>query len=566
MKFEGLEEWKSKVIKNINSKINRLENESTKNKILGYGILNVLLFFSIRVPVLLVEILLYCIGIKMPAFPNFNEFDLLLAQISNTFIVLSLTSALSTSMGTIYWVDIKEEKLVRPVLICFYALTVYLLTSMGISVCAYIFRDNCGLCISFLLSVLCLIILTYSMIDAYFNREKLKTKHRWEYCWISIMAEQLEYYKVLGLRMLVESGKVIDYRKCKKDFNMMCTIEDDIEAKVQMRFKSTEDPFNEVFEALMRSNWQGNSFEATVNQLHKFEFTRLMEEQYSKISMALYGKTISAINEVDFDVIYENIELMTLAMDELNLQNIMIYSLEHNVCIAINILLFLKDYIYKMTGNTLGVQGKVYYKEKDFNWLNKLIESYVGETITSCSHNDITYNQFSNILDYLNPDSIEVDNFRKLHGILMEYSCDRYADHIASMAKNPFGDYNGEDSLIDLTTDDIEKLNDSIKECENSTLSESQYKPVKELYFIYLKKDLPLVEYCVKYLKKQYNLLVSLFLRDSQILELKRTYKFRFISEADEEYLNLIFRREEIDPILPPKMIQDLKNLIYIEL
>lgn len=536
MKFTGLEEWKSKVIKNISSKINRLENESTKNKILGYGILNVLLFFSIRVPVLLIEILLYCIGIKMPAFPNFNEFDLLLAQISNTFIVLSLTSALSTSMGTIYWVDIKEEKLVRPVLICFYALTVYLLTSMGISVFAYIFRDNCGLCISFLMSVLCLIILTYSMIDAYFNRERLRTKHRWEYCWISILARSLELYNVLGLRMLVESGNLVDYKKCKKDFDMMYTIEKEIEAKIQLLSKFSEGEICEQVETMVRSSWKKNSPEAIANQLDDFEFSRSMKEQYSKNSMALYGKTISAINEVDFDVIYENIELMVLAMDEVNLQNVMIYSLEHNVSIGINILIFLKDYIFKMTGKTRGVQGLVYYEEKDFNWLNELIESYVGETITSCSHNDITYGQFSRILNCLSVDPVEAENFKKLNGILTNYSCDRNDDYIA---------------LI---------------KCENSVLSDFRYKPIKELYFIYLKKDLPLVEYCAKYLKKQYNSLVGLLLQDSQILELKRTYKFRFISEENEEYLNLIFRREEIDPILPPKMIQDLKDLIYIEL
>lgn len=554
MKFAGLEEWKSKVIKNINSKINRLENESTKNKILGYGILNVLLFFSIRVPVLLVEILLYCIGIKMPAFPNFNEFDLLLAQISNTFIVLSLTSVLSTSMGTIYWVDIKEEKLVSPVLTCFYALTVYLLTSMVISACAYVFRDNCGSCISFLMSVLCLIILTYSMIDAYFNRERLKKKYRWEYCWTLTLTGYLEIYNLLGLHMLLNEGMIVNYKNCKKNFNMIEKIEIDIEYKSQC----------EEEESIVRGSWQWNSYEALKNRLHTQDSIRRIQEKYSKISMALYGKTVWAINEIDFDVIYENIELMVLAMDKVTLKNVMNYSLEHNVCIAVNILFFLKEYIHRMT--KIGVSNIVYYEKDDFNWLNELIKSYVERTIGACSYRDITYKQFSDILDYLEYDAYEVSNFRKLNKIFLEYASKRKETYIERMIEDPFYESTEPIPLKDLTAEDIKILNSSVEECENSTLSYFQYKPIKELYFIYLKKDILLMEYCIRCLKSQYELILEDYQQSLQVLDLERTYKFRFISEENEEYLNLIFRREEIDPILPPKMIQDLKDLIYIEL
>lgn len=544
MKFVGLEKWKSKVIKNINSKINRLENKSTKNKILGYGILNILLFFSIRVSVFLVEILLYCIGLKMPTVPNFNEFDLLLAQISNTFIVLSLTSALSTSMGTIYWVDIKEEKLVRPALTCFYALTVYLLTSMGISVCAYIFRDNCGLCISFLMSVLCLIILTYSMIDAYFNREKLKTKYRWEYCWTSLLAGSWESYKVRGLRMLFESRKIIDYKKCKKDFDMMRMIEESIKSTINTMWNC-----GEKNEDLIRTNWRNFLHITIENPTYIFEFTESMKEQYPKISMALYEKTVGAINEIDVDVIYENIELMVLSMDKVNLQNIMIYALKQNIYISIQILLFVIEYKCRMKEN------------KDSNWLDELIDSCGKKIIRECTYKNITYEQFIKILDSIEFDLLENANFQKIDLILNEYVNSKYL----------WGDLDIKVPLQALSTNDIEKLNDCVKKIENSTLSGFRYKPIKELYFIYLKKDILLVEYCIEYLKKYYELIIHDYrINDYRqvltLLNLERTYHFRFISEVDEEYLNLIFRREEIDPILPPKMIQDLKDLIYIEL
>ena len=50
----------------------------------------------------------------LDGFTDINYFDLLTGQVANTLIVLSLTSVLSSNFGQVYWVDIKDTKLISP--------------------------------------------------------------------------------------------------------------------------------------------------------------------------------------------------------------------------------------------------------------------------------------------------------------------------------------------------------------------------------------------------------------------------------------------------------------------
>ena len=120
------------------------------------------------------------LGIK--AIPeNYSSFDLLLSQISNTFIVLSLTAVLSTDVGCVYWIDIKDHKLVEPVFSCFIAIMTYLLTGLCFSILVYLLDKPDSLIISYLISIVLLIWLSYKMISVYFGRSRMKRRLLFEY-------------------------------------------------------------------------------------------------------------------------------------------------------------------------------------------------------------------------------------------------------------------------------------------------------------------------------------------------------------------------------------------------
>lgn len=114
-------------------------------------------------------------------YSDIGYFELLLGQIANTLIVLSLTSVLSSNFGHAYWVDIKDSKLIEPFWTCFVGITVYLLTGLVYSIAAYILHLPLGVIISYLLSTALLILLTFKMISIYFGKEELKKRLFSEY-------------------------------------------------------------------------------------------------------------------------------------------------------------------------------------------------------------------------------------------------------------------------------------------------------------------------------------------------------------------------------------------------
>lgn len=110
-----------------------------------------------------------------------DNLSIMLSQISSTFIVLSLSSILSADVGNVYWQDIKDFKLIKPFLSCFFALTTYLITSMTLSIIGF-FDGSLVLQISsFAFSVIVLIVLTVKMLSLYFGRDAIKKELRWEY-------------------------------------------------------------------------------------------------------------------------------------------------------------------------------------------------------------------------------------------------------------------------------------------------------------------------------------------------------------------------------------------------
>ncbi len=109
--------------------------------------------------------------------------DFFLVEVQVTFIVLSLSTVLSTRSKRVYWVDSFQYRLVRPRFTNFTALSSYILATLVIgTVCEILDRcikDPCmlmGVLISFLLSVVLMIILSVRMIGANFGEEAIKAE------------------------------------------------------------------------------------------------------------------------------------------------------------------------------------------------------------------------------------------------------------------------------------------------------------------------------------------------------------------------------------------------------
>lgn len=107
--------------------------------------------------------------------------DFFLVEIQVTFIVVSLSTALSTQSKRIYWVDSFRYRLVKPKLTNFTALSSYILAALSIGIlweildrCLPGFNGLLGVLVSFFLSLVFMIILSMRMIGANFGEEAIK--------------------------------------------------------------------------------------------------------------------------------------------------------------------------------------------------------------------------------------------------------------------------------------------------------------------------------------------------------------------------------------------------------
>lgn len=98
--------------------------------------------------------------------------SLLAAQLSLTFISISVLSILSDKDHVIYWKDLVEERLLSPRFCCFAAFTYYSETTAAISCVAVFCNCSSLFFFSFVINLIVLILLTDSILDVYFSKEK----------------------------------------------------------------------------------------------------------------------------------------------------------------------------------------------------------------------------------------------------------------------------------------------------------------------------------------------------------------------------------------------------------
>jgi len=109
-------------------------------------------------------------------FAHADLFSYYTAQLSLTFISISVMSVLSDKSVIIYWANVSEDRLIRPTFICFAAYTYYSIGATVGSGVGVILNNPFLFMTFFAVNVGVLILLTASMIDVYYGRDTKKKK------------------------------------------------------------------------------------------------------------------------------------------------------------------------------------------------------------------------------------------------------------------------------------------------------------------------------------------------------------------------------------------------------
>lgn len=220
---------------------------------------------------------------------DINYFDLLVGQIANTLIVLSLTSVLSSNFGQAYWVDIKDTKLITPFWGCFIGITVYLLTALVFSIFAYATGYNAGVVISAVFATILLIILTFKMISIYFGKEELKKQLSVEYKHMLILNNSS--YVSDYLRRLKKYLEEIE----KKDFSGKSQYMRNLKKEILTIEKGLDSKDEEVVDATHKKHIDNH-----IKCMDKVKNIDLKIEEYTQ----------NAIDNNETEVVRENVELL----------------------------------------------------------------------------------------------------------------------------------------------------------------------------------------------------------------------------------------------------------------
>lgn len=96
------------------------------------------------------------------------------AQLSLTFISISVMSVLSDKSVTIYWSNVSRDRLISPVFSCFAAYTYYSIAATVGAGIGILHTNSLLFAVCFIINILLLILLTMSIIDVYYGRDTKK--------------------------------------------------------------------------------------------------------------------------------------------------------------------------------------------------------------------------------------------------------------------------------------------------------------------------------------------------------------------------------------------------------
>ena len=104
-------------------------------------------------------------------FQNADLFSYYTAQLSITFISISVLSVLSDKSVIIYWANVSEDRLIKPTFKCFAAYTYYSIGAAVGSGLGIILGNGLVFAAFFAVNTLVMIALTASMVDVYYGRD-----------------------------------------------------------------------------------------------------------------------------------------------------------------------------------------------------------------------------------------------------------------------------------------------------------------------------------------------------------------------------------------------------------
>ena len=119
---------------------------------------------------------LYCIELGLEKLVGTDLFSYYTAQLSLTFISISVMSVLSDKSVIIYWENVAESKLIKPVYGCFAAFTCYSIVSNIGSALGVFLSSTTVFTLFFMINIVVLIFLTHAITDVYYGKDKKRQK------------------------------------------------------------------------------------------------------------------------------------------------------------------------------------------------------------------------------------------------------------------------------------------------------------------------------------------------------------------------------------------------------
>lgn len=460
---------------------------------------------------------------------DFNVFDLLLGQISNTLIVLSLTTVLSEGFRKVYWVDIKEEKLIYPSVTCFTGITVYLLTGLGWSIIFYAASFYVGVMVSFLVSILLLVFLTLKMISIHFGREELKIKLANEYKRKYILTkmgipdnsdssefelydeDRISYFLERLQKLKDDCSKQSFSKKRKFMFMLRMEIED-IDTFLKSKGKQTNSKFSIL-----------NYLEP--KQIKEFD------EQLEKYDKKIEEYTRNAISKNDRDVIIENIKLLVECENCIILLHLFKDLLDWNEEYACRVLAEIDfiGYIYN-SDNPDVVQQCRFLQQYAFH---KLISS-------SDKFGAIPTLLLNYSMPYLEMTETEREELRKEKDETIEN-----INQILNRLEN-------EHDISEEVKKNLEERREELKEELRDILSklgllERRYHvPVEEAYVAYMEGKYKVANNIIDIIYRNFEEDKSFIFRSSGIMEIdgEMSFDFSYVTEEEIFYINKIMEKD----------------------
>lgn len=107
---------------------------------------------------------------------GFSEDNIFAAQVSATFIIVSLVSFLSEGGEDVLWENTLQYSLLNPPVFNFISLAVYMIVDLAASAYVFFGNNESLYLLYFAVDIVLLIIMTYKMIGAFFARDSIKNE------------------------------------------------------------------------------------------------------------------------------------------------------------------------------------------------------------------------------------------------------------------------------------------------------------------------------------------------------------------------------------------------------